>query len=68
EVRPASTVAVSVLIDTSGNVLQAQAISGHPLLRQEAAEAACRARFPPALIDGARPPAFGGILTYESPR
>ncbi|HEV2864025.1 MAG TPA: energy transducer TonB, partial [Pyrinomonadaceae bacterium] len=47
EVRPASTVAVSVLIDTSGNVLQAQAISGHPLLRQEAAEAACRARFPP---------------------
>jgi TonB family protein len=57
------TVAVAVLVDESGLVLGARPLSGHPLLRQEAARAACSARFHPALINGA-PLRVSGLLTY----
>ena len=67
EVRSGPTVAVSVLIDESGKVLQAQALSGHPTFRQPAAEAACRARFHPTLINGP-PLTVSGILTYKFTR
>ncbi len=67
DVRPGSTVAVSVLIDESGKVVQAQALSGHPAFGWPATEAACRARFNPALING--PPIWvSGILTYKFTR
>lgn len=56
-------VAVSVLVDESGEVLWAQALSGHPLLRQPAMDAACDARFAPALVNGP-PIRVSGILTY----
>lgn len=59
-----TTVAVSVLIDESGRVVTAQAVSGHPLLRQSAVEAACRARFHPTLVNGP-PVRVSGILTYN---
>ena len=57
-------VAVSVLIDEAGKVVWAGSVSGHPLLRQAAKDAACRARFSPSLIDG---PLLrvSGILTYH---
>lgn len=67
DVRPESTVAVSVLIDESGKVVQAQALSGHPAFRWPAAEAACGARFSPALINGP-PIRVSGILTYKFTR
>jgi TonB family protein len=62
--RLTGTVAVSVLVDESGRVTQAQAVSGHILLRQSAMEAACRALFHPAHIDGP-PLRVSGILTYK---
>jgi protein TonB len=57
-------VAVSVLVNESGKVIQAQALSGHALLRQSALDAACRARFHPTYIDGP-PLRLSGILTYK---
>lgn len=61
--RVVGTVAVSVFIDGSGKVVRAQVLSGHPLLRQSALEAACRARFSPTLVNG--PPVWAsGVLTY----
>lgn len=65
--RVEGAVAVSVLIDESGRVLQAQAISGHPLLRQAAMDAACRARFSPTPVDGP-PLRISGVLTYRFSR
>ena len=67
DVRPESTVAVSVLVDEFGKVVQAQALAGHPLLRWPATEAACRARFSPTLINGP-PLRVSGILTYKFTR
>ena len=57
-------VAVSVLIDEAGQVVWARSVSGHPLLRQGAREAACRARFAPSLVDGP-PVRVSAILTYR---
>lgn len=62
--RLTGTVAVSVLVDESGKVTQAQAVSGHALLRQSSMEAACRARFSPTNINGP-PIGVSGILTYN---
>lgn len=67
DARIESTVAVSVLIDESGKVVQAQALAGHPAFRWPATEAACRARFHPALINGP-PITVSGILTYKFTR
>lgn len=57
-------VAVSVLIDEAGHVVWAESLSGHPLLRRAAHNAACRARFSTSLIDGP-PLRVSGILTYR---
>ena len=59
-----STVAVSVVIDENGKVIWARSISGHPLLRQAAKDAACHARFYPIFIDGL-PVMVSGVLTYN---
>jgi hypothetical protein len=61
----ASIVAVSVIVDaTTGKVRAAQALSGHPLARRPAVEAAYRARFHPSTVCGV-PPNVSGILTYR---
>jgi TonB family protein len=57
-------VAVSVVIEESGKVLWAQSLSGHPLLRQAAMEAACGTRFHPMLVNGP-PVRVGGVLTFK---
>lgn len=62
--RAAGAVAVWVLVDESGRVLWSQAISGHPLLRRPAMNAACLARFSPPLVNGP-PIRVSGILTYN---
>ena len=57
------TVVVNVLIDEGGNIIQATAISGHPLLRSSAVAAAQKARFVPTMLNG-QPVKVSGTLTY----
>jgi TonB family protein len=57
-------VTVQVLIDESGRVLSAQAISGHPLLRSAAAQAARQARFSPTML-GDQAVKVSGVITYN---
>ncbi|MBK9165319.1 MAG: TonB family protein [Acidobacteria bacterium] len=51
-VRASGPVQVQVVIDESGNVISASAVSGHPLLRQAAAGAARGAKFSPTMLSG----------------
>jgi protein TonB len=57
-------VTVQVMIDESGNVVSARAVSGHPLLQQSAASAARQARFTPTTLGG-RPVKVTGVLIYN---
>ena len=58
------TVAVQVLIDETGKVVSAKALSGHPLLVPESVRAALQARFSPTLI-GDTPVKISGVITYN---
>jgi TonB family protein len=58
------TVVVQVLIDEDGKVVQAHAVSGHPLLRNAAEEAARNARFSPTQLSG-QPVKVTGVITYN---
>ena len=51
-VRASGAVTVQVLVDEGGRVASATAISGHPLLRSAAVEAARSAIFSPTLLAG----------------
>jgi TonB family protein len=62
--RASGTVTVAVTVDESGEVISAQAVSGHPLLQQAAVAAAKKAIFKPTLLSG-RPVKMSGILTYH---
>jgi TonB family protein len=55
---------VKVLIDEEGKVIAAQVVSGHPLLRESALEAARKARFTPVLKAG-KPAKARGTITYN---
>ena len=57
------SVSVQVLIDENGNVVSANAASGHPLLRQAAEGAARRAKFRPTELSG-QPVKVSGVITY----
>ncbi len=63
-VHAAGTVTVQVVVDETGKVISASAVSGHPLLRQAAVVAARQARFKPMLLSG-RAVKVSGILTYD---
>jgi TonB family protein len=54
---------VQLLVDESGKVISAQAVSGHPLLREAAATAAYQARFSPTLFEGL-PVKISGVVSY----
>ncbi len=56
-------VSVQVLIDENGNVVSANAVSGHPLLRSAAVGAARNAKFRPTLLQG-QPVKVSGVITY----
>ena len=58
------TVTVQVLIDESGKVVSARALSGHPLLQDESVKAAYRARFSPTLLSN-QPVKVSGMITYN---
>ena len=62
--RASGTVTVEVTVDETGKVTSAQAISGHPLLRAAATQAAFKARFKPTLSSG-KPVKVKGVLTYD---
>ena len=63
-VKASGMVAVQVTIDEDGNIVAATAISGHPLLRAAAVEAAREAKFKPTLLSG-EPVKVTGVLTYN---
>ena len=58
------TVSVQVLIDESGRVISAKAISGSPFLTAEAQKAALQAKFSPTLL-GEQPVKVSGVITYN---
>ena len=58
------TVTVQILVDESGRVVSASAVSGHPLLQQAAVSAARQARFSPTLLSG-QPVKVSGVITYN---
>ena len=62
--RASGVVTVQVTVDETGQVVEASAVSGHPLLRQAAIAAAKQARFAPTLRDG-EPVKVTGVLTYN---
>ncbi|HST53368.1 MAG TPA: cytochrome c oxidase assembly factor Coa1 family protein [Pyrinomonadaceae bacterium] len=62
--KASGAVTVQVVIDEEGKVISASAVSGHPLLRAAAVEAARQARFAPYKLNG-QPFKVTGILTYN---
>ncbi len=58
------TVTVKILVDERGNVISAKALSGPPLLRQAAEEAALRAKFSPTRLAG-QPVKVSGTITFN---
>jgi len=63
-VRAAGEVQVQVTIDEDGEIVVADAVSGHPLLRQAAEVAAKESRFAPTLLEG-QPVIVTGIIVYN---
>ena len=62
--RASGTVFVQVIIDEEGNVVSAQAISGHPLLQAAAVAAARQAKFSPTTLAG-QPVKVIGTISYN---
>lgn len=56
-------VSVRVIIDEEGNVVSADAVSGHPLLKSAAVAAARSAKFAPTKLRG-QPVKVSGVITY----
>lgn len=63
-ISASGNVAVQVVIDETGNVVSASAVSGHPLLRQAAEQAAGRTKFTPTLMSGT-PVKTTGVINYN---
>jgi protein TonB len=64
QIKIQGVVTVQVLIDETGKVVSAKAVSGHPLLVHEAQKAALQARFSPTII-GDQPVKVSGVITYN---
>jgi TonB family protein len=60
----AGPVAVQVTVDEIGNVIEAKAVSGHPLLQQPSVNAAFQARFAPTSLMG-EPVKVSGVIVYN---
>lgn len=63
-VNARGAVNVRVLIDEKGNVISADAVSGHPLLKASAESAARKARFTPTVLSG-EPIKISGTIVYN---
>jgi protein TonB len=64
QIKLQGIVNVQVLIDETGKVISAKAVSGSPLLIPEAQKAAFQARFSPAFI-GEQPVKVSGVISYN---
>jgi TonB family protein len=62
--RAQGTVAVKILVDEEGRVVEAVAVSGHPLLRPAAEAAALQSRYSPTRLSG-QPVKVSGVVTYN---
>lgn len=62
--RAQGAVVVRVTVDETGDVVSAEAASGHPLLRAAAVQAARQAKFSPTILGG-KPVKVTGVLTYN---
>ena len=63
-IHAAGTVNVQVLIDEKGNVISANAVDGHPLLRQAAENAARASKFDPTTLSH-EPVKVSGVIVYR---
>ena len=63
-VRASGAVNVQVTIDEKGDVIAASAVSGHPLLRAAAVQAARQSKFSPTLLSG-KPVKVSGVVVYN---
>lgn len=63
-VRAEGAVAVQIMIDETGTVISAAAVSGHPLLRAASEAAARAAKFSPTYLNG-EAVKVSGVLTYN---
>jgi TonB family protein len=63
-VRASGAVNVQVTVDEKGDVISASAVSGHPLLRAAAVQAARQAKFSPTLLSG-KPVKVNGVIVYN---
>ena len=63
-VRASGAVNVQVTLDEQGNVISATAVSGHPLLRTSAVQAARSSKFSPTLLSG-KPVKVTGVIVYN---
>jgi len=63
QAQATGAVTVNVTVDEEGNVVSAQAVSGHPLLRAAAVSAAQKAKFSTTKLNG-QPVKVSGALTY----
>ncbi len=63
-VRASGAVNVQVMIDESGNVISASAVSGHPLLRASAVSAARSSKFSPTILSG-QAVKVTGVIVYN---
>ena len=64
QIRLSGRVTVQVLIDESGKVISAKAVTGHAVFIDEAERAAMRARFSPTKIND-QPVKIQGVITYN---
>ena len=63
-VRASGDVNVQVTIDEKGNVISANAVTGHMLLRQVSEQAARAAKFSPTILGG-QPVKVTGLIVYK---
>jgi TonB family protein len=63
-VRASGAVNVQVTISENGSVISASAVSGHPLLRAAAEQAARSSKFSPTLLSG-QPVKVTGVIVYN---
>jgi protein TonB len=63
-IRAAGAVNVRVMVDENGDVVSAEAVSGHPLLRASATASAREAKFKPTILSG-KPIRVNGIIVYN---
>ena len=56
-------VSVRVTVNEEGNVIAAEAVSGHPLLRTAAVDAARQSKFKPTVVDG-KPVKVSAVISY----